>query len=195
MVLATQPFELRPYLTISEGNSSLPAMSKGGSPRFDEVVECYYGNLYRFALSLSRNPHTASDLTQQCFLIYARKRDQVEDDSRLKSWLFTTLYREFLALLRRKDRERAFESLATSADGAGLSVSSETRRRLDGKLAMEALQSLDPVFRDPLALFYLGDHSYREIAQILDIPIGTVMSRLSRGKGELRRLLGLNEHE
>ncbi len=195
MVLATQPFPLRPHLTISEGNRSLPAMRQGGLPRFEEVVESYYGNLYRFALSLSRNPHTASDLTQQCFLIYAKKHAQVQDDRRLKSWLFTTLYREFLSLLRRKERERAYESQADFADGAGLATSAGSRRSLDGRLAMEALQSLDPVFREPLALFYLGDHSYREIAEILEIPMGTVMSRLSRGKGELRKLLGLNEHE
>jgi RNA polymerase sigma-70 factor (ECF subfamily) len=196
MDVATQPFPLCAGLTFRRADSSLPAMSAGGSPRFEEVVENFYGNLYRFALSLCRNSHTASDLTQQCFLIYARKGHQVLDDSRLKSWLFTTLYREFLGLMRRRNHEQALTRLdAVRAEQAAGSTASEPRRQLDGRLAMEALQRLDAVFREPLALFYLGDHSYKEIATILDIPIGTVMSRLSRGKAELRKSLGLNEHD
>jgi RNA polymerase sigma-70 factor (ECF subfamily) len=60
---------------------------------------------------------------------------------------------------------------------------------MDGALVMKALQRVDDLYRAPLTLFYLEQHSYQEIADILDVPIGTVMSRLSRGKQELKKKL------
>jgi RNA polymerase sigma-70 factor (ECF subfamily) len=62
--------------------------------------------------------------------------------------------------------------------------------QIDGQRALDALLELDERYRAPLMLFYLEEHGYREIAEILDIPIGTVMSRLSRGKTVLRQILG-----
>jgi RNA polymerase sigma-70 factor (ECF subfamily) len=61
--------------------------------------------------------------------------------------------------------------------------------QLDGKIVHQALLGLDDIYRAPMALFYLDQLSYREIAEVLEIPIGTVMSRISRGKAELRRIL------
>jgi len=64
---------------------------------FQELVDAHYQPLYRFAYSLAKNPDKAADLVQQTYCIWAQKGDQLKDRSKAKTWLFTTLYREFLA--------------------------------------------------------------------------------------------------
>ena len=67
--------------------------------------------------------------------------------------------------------------------------------RLDGDAVVHALLDLQEIYRAPLSLFYLQEHSYREIADILNLPVGTVMSRISRGKAQLRKQLVDGAHE
>lgn len=153
---------------------------------FETIVSDYQQSLYRFAYSLARNSDQANDLVQQAFYIYAKKGGSLRDPSKVKSWLFTTLYREFLRHKRERTRldSREPEQLESFVGASETDVS----RSIDGKLAVDALQQVDPLYRAPLALFYLDDFSYREIAETLSIPIGTVMSRLSRGKSMLREV-------
>jgi len=151
------------------------------------LVETYYVPLYRFAISLSRSESDAWDLTQQTFLLWAKKGHQLRDKSKVKTWLFTTLYHEFLATRRKQERfvneEMHEEQLAAPE------ISPDSINNLDGTVVREALLNIKERFRAPVALFYLKSHSYKQIAEILGVPIGTVMSRISRGKMELRRLL------
>lgn len=156
-------------------------------PSFESVVETYYQPLFRFALSLTKHEAEASDLTQQTFYLWATKGHQLRDVTKVKSWLFTTLHREFLSWARRRQRFEHTEMDETDADLP--TVSPTMVNDLDGHTAIEALQQVDDLYRAPLTLFYLQDHSYKEIAEILDVPIGTVMSRLARGKGQLRKIL------
>lgn len=156
---------------------------------FPQLVETYYAPLYRFALSLTRSSADASDLTQQTFFIWATKGDNLREITKAKSWLFTTLYREFLRGRRRDARVTALADLPPDAQEPGADVGPDTINKMDAQLVMEALQEVEPVFREPLSLFYLQDLSYLEIAAVLSVPIGTVMSRLSRGKAHLRARL------
>lgn len=155
---------------------------------FSRLVESHYAGLYRFALSLAKNSSAASDLTQQTFYVWATKGHVLRDASKAKTWLFTTLYREFLRVRRREGRVTALDDLAP-ADQDPPDVDADVIGKMDAQLVMAVLQEVDLVFREPLTLFYLQDISYLEIAEILGVPIGTVMSRLSRGKTQLRTLL------
>ena len=165
------------------------AVTHGGVAEvdFEKLVEEFYMPLYRFALSLSRNESDAFDLTQQTFYAWAKKGHQLRDTSRVKTWLFTTLYREFLAKKRRAERFVHVEEDAVFAEPVEISPSAIDA--IDAAIVQKALHQLEERYRAPLTLFYMEQHSYREIAEILSLPIGTVMSRISRGKAELRRRL------
>jgi RNA polymerase sigma-70 factor (ECF subfamily) len=152
---------------------------------FEEIVDRFYPMLYRFALSLARNEADACDLTQQTFSVWATKGHLLRDGSKAKSWLFTTLYREFISS-RRREMRWPKEELSQVEHELPCAMP-ETVDCLESTQVMEALQSIDETFRAPLALFYLQEHSYEEIARILEIPLGTVMSRLSRGKQKLQQ--------
>jgi RNA polymerase sigma factor (sigma-70 family) len=155
---------------------------------FPELVEAYYAPLYRFALSLTKSSADASDLTQQTFFIWATKGAMLREPDKAKSWLFTTLYREFLRGRRRDARVTALDDLAPGEQDPA-DVDRDVLSKLDAQLVLEALQEVEAMFREPLTLFYLQDLGYAEIAEILGVPIGTVMSRLSRGKAHLRARL------
>jgi RNA polymerase sigma-70 factor (ECF subfamily) len=154
---------------------------------FENLVNAHYEPLYRFALSLARSEADAGDLVQQTFCRWAAKGDQLRDSSKAKSWLFTTLHREFLGRRRHEDKFPKVEiSLVEESELTAISPSAE--KQIDGASVMSALQRLDEMYRAPLALFYLEEHSYRDIAEILEVPVGTVMSRISRGKELLRQI-------
>ncbi len=152
---------------------------------FEELVDQYYQALYRFGFSLAKNPDRAADLVQQTFVIWAQKGHQLKDRTKAKTWLFTTLYREHLGNARRSQRHPEMEIGEVEHEIPG--EEDQTDRKMDAQRAVALLGQLDETFRAPLTLFYLQQHSYKEIAEILDVPIGTVMSRISRGKEQLRK--------
>lgn len=162
-------------------------MADSQEVEFETLVSTYYQPLYRFAYSLSKSESEAADLTQQTFLIWAEKGHTLRDTSKVKSWLFTSLYREFLRLNRRGKTISHLEPEIIEAREDTTLTSSP--RQMEGKEALAALEELDPVYREPLTLFYLEDLAYKEIADVLGIPIGTVMSRLARAKAQLKSKL------
>ena len=154
---------------------------------FESVVNAYYQPLYRFALALAKSESAAGDLTQETFRRFASKGHQVRDAARVKAWLFTTLYRQFL---RDRQRERRMQPLELIESAEECAPASESDNAIDGQTARDALLELEDIFRAPLSLFYLEEHSYLEIASLLGVPIGTVMSRIARGRELLRQKLG-----
>ncbi len=154
---------------------------------FPQLVDQHYRGLFQFAVSLARSEADAADLTQETFLRWAEKGSQLRDLSKAKSWLYTTLYRLFLG--RQRHLTRFPHDELSDVEMKLPVVEPEAVRRMEGAEVMAALEQIEEVFRAPLVLFYLEDHSYQEIAEILGVPPGTVMSRLWRGKALLRAKL------
>jgi RNA polymerase sigma-70 factor (ECF subfamily) len=111
----------------------------------------------------------------------------LRDPSKVKSWLFTTLYRAFLESRRTLTRFPHAELTAAESDLPV--ILPEAALQLDAMQAVTALGQVDDVYRGPVALFYLEDCSYQEIADILEVPIGTVKSRMARGLAQLKHIL------
>lgn len=161
--------------------------AKSSKLEFEDLVALYYGDLYRFALSMTRNEADALDLTQQTFYIWAEKGSQLRDAANVRSWLFTTLHREFLQLRRRQScfSDKDWTLIADQS----ASVSPELGDRIDARTMLQFLTRINQSFRAPLVLFFLEDLSYKQIAEMLEIPLGTVQSRIARGKANLYQLL------
>jgi RNA polymerase sigma-70 factor, ECF subfamily len=154
---------------------------------FEQAVKAYYESLFRFAWSLTHREADASDLTQETYRRLAQKGHQIQNPSKLKSWLFTTLYRHFIDSRQEQARFEEYDNQADLQPASSVPPASDS---IDGAAAREALLSLEEPFRTPLVLFYLEENSYQEIADILHVPIGTVMSRISRGREQLRARFG-----
>ncbi len=157
-------------------------------PSFEQIVDSHYQGLHRFALSMCRSDATAQDLVQQTFLQWARKGHTLRDAAKVKTWLFTTIYREWLSIARREKKHEQVE-FEPDLHGASQPHDEGENPRVDSATLQIALEQLDPNYRAPLVLFYLKELSYRDIAETLGLPIGTVMSRLSRAKDRLRSIL------
>jgi RNA polymerase sigma-70 factor (ECF subfamily) len=154
---------------------------------FENLVESYYGPLYRFAMSLSKTESDAGDLVQDTFLAWAAKGHQLKDHSKVKAWLFTTLHRRFLESQRRITRFPHVE-LGAAADDLP-NVESGLVDLVDAETIVKILNGVDSQFQAAVALFYLEDYSYNEIASILNVPLGTVKSRIARGLAQLKDLV------
>ena len=169
-------------MALTDNDDRMPAR-----PDLESLVDRHYSSLYQFAFSLTRNQDDACDLTQETFLVWASKGHQLRDVTKVKTWLFTTLYREFLEKRRRQVRFPHCELSQVKDDLP--KIAPATVNQLDSNTVLQALASLDESFQAPLSLFYLEDYSYKEIAEILQIPIGTVKSRISRGIVQLHQVL------
>jgi RNA polymerase sigma factor (sigma-70 family) len=159
----------------------------GNELNFEDVVHLYHAGLYLFAMSLTHNEPDACDLVQDTFLRWAEKGQQLREAGKVKSWLFTTLHHRFLELHRRVVRFPHSE--LSTAEGELPNIEPDLVNRLDGEHLIKLLGGVDSQFRSAVALFYLEDYSYNEIAEILEVPVGTVKSRISRGIGQLKLLV------
>ncbi|GIL40047.1 RNA polymerase sigma factor [Roseiterribacter gracilis] len=170
-----------------ETDDKRKADSDGSTTEFSDRLLAHLPRLRRYAIALTRNITLADDLVQDCIERACRKQDLLQDPERLMGWLRTTLINLYRDNLRRERRRGVPIELDAVLDLAGNDpIPSDW---LAMKELAGALDLLSPDHREILLLAALEDLSYREIADTLRLPIGTVMSRLSRARAQLRDAL------
>jgi RNA polymerase sigma-70 factor, ECF subfamily len=157
--------------------------------------------LYRTALRLTRNPADAEDLVQETYLRAFRFRDRFQPGSNLRAWLFKILSNAAISRFRHVSHEVGdtslddmgeFDLYARAADAPGAMGESAEEQALNSILDVDirrAIENLPEPFRLAVILSDVEGFSYKEIAEMLDVPLGTVMSRLFRGRRLLRQEL------
>jgi RNA polymerase sigma-70 factor (ECF subfamily) len=163
---------------------------QGEDAQFAQEALSHLDSLYGTALRLTRRAADAEDLVQDTYLKAFRSAHQFERGSNLKAWLFTILHNTYRNMRRHDVRSPVdvdSEAVDRAADGAGDRDTPEqllSRATLDADL-QAALDALPEAFRQAVWLRDVEELSYAEIAKVLDVPIGTVMSRISRGRRAL----------
>jgi RNA polymerase sigma-70 factor, ECF subfamily len=154
-------------------------------PNVAQLIAEHHEAVYGYAFRLTGSVQDAEDLAQQVFLVAHRKMGQLRNIDSAKGWLFAILRNRFL-----KDRQRRQPALAVDLSlNMDLLPATPLKTGEGGDRLQEALDQLPDVFRLAVTMFYFEECSYREIAERLNLPIGTVMSRLARAKGHLRSFL------
>ena len=171
-----------------QSDPASPGAGGSGEDRaFADEALSYIDALYGTALRLTRRPQDAEDLVQETYLKAFRASAQFQRGTNLKAWLFTILHNSFRNMRRHDVRNPVdvnSETVELAADQRGDEQTPEqllSRATLDGDL-QEALDGLPEAFRQAVWLRDVEEFSYAEIARIVDVPIGTVMSRISRGR-------------
>jgi RNA polymerase sigma-70 factor (ECF subfamily) len=158
----------------------------GGRQVVEQLVDQYYSSLYRYAFRLTGSAADAEDLTQEAFCKAQGHLAQLRDLDHAKPWLFSILRNAYLHRIRSTRQERC---VALEEVGDLPEPLPEPLPDIEPDRLQEALNELTEVFRTPIILYYFEDFSYRDIAEQMDLPLGTVMSRLARAKAYLRRRL------
>jgi RNA polymerase sigma-70 factor (ECF subfamily) len=158
----------------------------GGQRALQRLVEDHYTALYRYAYRLSGSPDEAGDLTQETFCKAHAQFGQLRNPERAKAWLYSILRNAYLHRVRESNHRRC---VSLDQIGEVPVEMPDNLPEIEPARLQDALNDLPEGFRTPLILFYFDEFSYRDIAEQLDLPIGTVMSRLARGKAYLRERL------
>lgn len=156
-----------------------------------QLIHEHHRRLYGYAYRLAGNDADAEDLTQQTFMIAQQKIHQLRDPAKARGWLYTVLRSCFLKNYRKRTPTPA-SSMELEVDHIPEAAAGD--EHVDRQLLQIAVNELPDEFKLVVVMFYYEQCSYKEIADKLELPIGTVMSRLSRGKSRLRqRLLSSEE--
>lgn len=155
---------------------------------FESMVHAYSKDLYRFGYWLSRDSAIAEDLVQETFLRAWRAIDSLQDAKAAKSWLFTILRRENARRFEKKSAQAELTTLDDELVDILASVDDDFAN-IDILAIREAMRKLPANYAEPLVLQVIGGYSCDEIAEIIDVKPGAVMTRVFRARQKLRKLL------
>jgi RNA polymerase sigma-70 factor (ECF subfamily) len=159
---------------------------------FARMLEAKIPQLRRYARALTRDVARADDLVQDCLTRAVAKQHLWQSGTNLRAWLFTLLHNQYVNDVRRLVREGSHVVLEEASELTAQSNAIPTLQLRDLEAALGRLQ---PEQRQVILLVGLEGMSYGEVASVVNVPIGTVRSRLSRGRDQLRRLMGMEEEE
>lgn len=173
---------------VAEGECASRSATGLSPPSLADLIRDHSAPLYRYAYRLAGQATDAEDLVQQTFLVAQQKLHQLREADRALAWLFAVLRSCFLRTRRKRltliDEEHyPLDAIASQPGGESSDA------WIDREALQFALSDMPDEFKLVVLMFYFEDLSYKDIAAQLEIPIGTVMSRLSRGKAHLRRCL------
>ena len=160
------------------------------SETFESELTQLLPRLRRFAHSLSRNGADADDLTQATIERALRSREQWQPGTRLDSWLYRIMRNLWIDTARARTRRERHEAPEGEAQSVGEDPRESMEASLELKRAMAAMERLPDEQREVVALILIEGFGYREASEMLDLPIGTVSSRLVRGRTALLEMLG-----
>ncbi|MEE9497893.1 MAG: sigma-70 family RNA polymerase sigma factor [Nitrospinaceae bacterium] len=160
------------------------------APEIKEYLLPHVDLIFRCACRLTRKAHDAEDLTQEAFYYAIKNFAQLKDRAKAKNWLFSILRNLFLKDLEKNKKQVNIDFDAVSNTISGLSNVEEEHLKEEVSRNLRAvLNKLDDRLKAPIVMFYFDRLTYKEIAKTLNLPMGTVMSRIARGKVYIRREL------
>jgi RNA polymerase sigma-70 factor (ECF subfamily) len=165
------------------------------SRSFETELVSLLPRLRRFAHGLCRDRAEADDLAQMCVERALRSREQWQEGTRLDSWLYRILRNLWIDTVRSRSRKQKFEATPEEAENVGQDPRGAIETSLELQRAMAAMERLPDEQREVVGLILIEGFGYREVAEMLDLPIGTVSSRLVRGRTALLGMLGGSNHD
>jgi RNA polymerase sigma-70 factor (ECF subfamily) len=178
------------YVNKPDDRRLLNSLRSGRSDAYAELVHGHYEAVYRFLLHLIRDVHRAEDLTQETFATAWERIATFQGRSTLATWLHRIAYTKFIDGQRSGRRDATMRKRFTSSSLAPIDPLETAMAVDDARRLYKALDELNPPDRAVLVLHYLQGLSYREMADVLDLPTGTVKWRTREALNGLRILLG-----
>lgn len=160
------------------------------SPSFEDQLGALLPRLRRFAHALSRDSSDADDLTQATFERALRSKAQWQAGTRLDSWTYRIMRNLWIDTARARSRKASMEAPPEEAETVGEDPRQAMDAALDLKRMMKAMELLPDEQREVVALILIEGFGYREVCEMLDLPMGTVSSRLVRGRNRLLAMVG-----
>lgn len=171
----------------------MPKFRRVDKKRFKELTYPHLEFLYNVGLKYSGRTYDAEDLVQETMYTAYRKFSQLRDESKCRSWLFMILRSHFLKEKRQESKRPILDDgegyLRNITSGKTNEIVAGYESKMTKEEVQKVLNLIPEKFKSPLILYYMDELTYQEISEYMDIPIGTVMSRLARGKKHMKNEL------